>query len=59
MCYACRPTCENCKPKYLHCAECGYQNILKATHCVKCRRPIEQRERDEALLKWKEAHNKD
>lgn len=52
MAYGCRPTCDNCRPKYVYCPVCGAKNFLTLAACKKCRHVFSQEDRDEAVLRW-------
>lgn len=52
MAYGCRPTCDNCRPKYLYCPECGTRNFLTLHSCKKCKKKFTQSDRDEAVSRW-------
>lgn len=55
MAYGCRPTCDHCRPKYLHCPACGTKNFLVMNACKRCGRVFTQQDRDEAVRLW-ESH---
>ena len=53
MCFgACRVTCDNCKPKFVYCPDCGKKNMLMFDKCRKCGRPLTQEMKDAAIADW-------
>ncbi len=52
MAYGCRPTCDNCRPKYVRCPACGERSFLTLKACRRCKRPFTQLDRDEAVRQW-------
>lgn len=52
MAYGCRPTCDNCRPKYIRCPSCGARNFLTLKCCKRCKREFTQEDRDEAVRAW-------
>lgn len=56
MCYGCRVTCDDCKPKFVHCPQCGWRNLLFLEKCVKCETTLTQEAKDEAIAQWHEKH---
>ena len=58
MGYGCRATCDNCKPVYVWCPECGKKNFLTMTKCTKCKAPLTEESKDAAIAKWHEEASK-
>lgn len=58
MCYAggCHPECDNCKPKYLYCPECGQRCFLVKKTCPSCGRAFTDEDRQEARARWEATH---
>ncbi len=52
MAYGCRPTCDNCRPKYLFCPECGTKNFLTLKACKRCKRAFTEEDRAQAVRDW-------
>ena len=54
-CWTCLPFCENCKPKFYDCPECGGRGSIYFKKCTNCGRPMdsedERRGRDAWLAK--------
>lgn len=63
MCFgSCRVTCDNCKPKFVYCPQCGRKNMLVFKACKGCGLPLTQAMKDAAIAEWeaksKEKNNK-
>lgn len=58
MCYAgsCNPECDNCKPKYLACPQCGTRIALAFKHCPLCKCAISESDREKARQDWQKTH---
>ena len=58
MCYAggCNPECDNCRPKYLRCPQCGNRQFIIQKNCTKCGYNVTDEDRDNARAEWKELH---
>lgn len=54
MGYGCRSTCDNCKPKFVWCPNCGKRNFLVMSKCTKCGEPLTEELKDAAIEKWQE-----
>ncbi len=52
MCYGCSPTCDNCRPKVVTCAECERINYLSRDECAFCGEKITQAMKDAAIEDW-------
>ena len=52
MAYGCRSTCDNCRPKYVDCPNCGTRNFLVMGKCKKCGAEITAEAKDEAIAEW-------
>ena len=55
-CWTCKPFCDNCKPKFYDCPECGNPKAsIVVRKCIQCGRPMtpedEQRGREAWLAK--------
>ena len=53
MCYGCRPTCDDCRPKFVFCAACGSKNFLFSRACKSCGAPLTDEMKSEARELWK------
>ena len=53
MCYGCKITCDDCKPKFVYCPDCGQRNMLVMPKCLNCGRPISEEEKEAARQAWK------
>ena len=51
----CKPTCENCKPKFVFCPQCGKKNFLFSDKCTFCDELIPEEAKDAARKKWEAA----
>ena len=58
MCYAgnCHPECDNCKPKYLVCPDCGSRTFIARPKCLMCGHAITEGEREAAREDWRVRH---
>ena len=56
-CYICSPVCDNCKPKFVVCLNCGMRTLLDLPVCPNCGNEITQEERDLAYADWLEKHS--
>ena len=56
MCYVCRYTCENCRPKSIKCSKCGRKNVLVSEKCSECGHVFVDVERDEVWRIWRMSH---
>lgn len=58
MCYAgaCNPACDNCKPKYIFCPECGSKEFLARKACPQCGYTFTDEDKAAAREKWRETH---
>lgn len=58
MCYAgaCNPECDNCKPKYLDCPQCGTRLFLGHKTCPSCGYAPTDDDRAHARELWKLTH---
>lgn len=54
MCYGCRPTCDDCKPKFVYCASCNGKNYLFMKNCKSCGSIISEELKELARISWKE-----
>ena len=54
MAYGCRTTCDNCRPKYVFCPNCGKKNFLTVNNCSKCHQELTQEAKDQAIAEWEE-----
>lgn len=54
-CWTCLPFCENCKPKFYDCPECGGKGSIYFRKCTECNRPMEPEDADRARALWHEA----
>lgn len=54
MAYGCRTTCDNCRPKYVICPECGKKNFLTLSACSRCHAELAQDAKDAAIAEWYE-----
>ncbi len=55
MCFgSCRVTCDNCKPKFVYCPQCGRRNMLVFKACKKCGLPITEEMREDAIARWEQ-----
>ena len=52
MAYGCKATCDNCRPKYVYCDECGTKNFLVLKACKKCGAAITEDARERAVAQW-------
>lgn len=52
MAYGCRPTCDHCRPKYVHCPDCGTKNFLMLKACKKCGREFSEKDKEDAIKRW-------
>ena len=64
MCFgSCRVLCDNCKPKFVYCPNCGHKCMLFHTQCKKCKTPLTEEMKDAARAEWeirsKERHERD
>ena len=60
MCFgSCRVTCDNCKPKFVYCAECGTKNLLFFSTCYQCKAPLTQEMKDAAVADWEQKKEKE
>ena len=55
MCFSCSILCENCRPKWLACKNCGSRNLMQARRCVVCDEPIGDDARENAYAAWAKA----
>lgn len=56
MCYGCRPTCEDCKPKFVYCRSCGSKNFLFSKKCKVCSACLTEDMKKEDVMKWRLDH---
>ncbi len=55
MCFgSCRVTCDNCKPKFVYCPDCGHKNMLVFKACKRCGKPLTEEMKDAAIRDWEE-----
>lgn len=54
MCYGCRPTCDDCKPKFVYCPACGRRNFLFSRCCSGCGRLLDDEEKAAAREQWRQ-----
>ncbi len=55
MCFgSCRVTCDNCKPKFVVCPDCGHKNLLVFKACKECGSVLTEDMKDEARRVWAE-----
>ena len=53
MCFgSCRVTCDNCKPKFIWCDQCGRKNLLVFKRCKQCGAPFTEEMKDAARADW-------
>lgn len=52
MAYGCRSTCDNCRPKYVACPECGKRNFLVLNNCKSCKAELTAKAKDMAIEEW-------
>lgn len=52
MCYGCRMTCDDCKPKFIICSHCGWRGFLIFDMCPKCKAVYTQKEKERAEEEW-------
>ncbi|MCI2241668.1 hypothetical protein [Adlercreutzia faecimuris] len=53
MCFgSCRVTCDNCKPKFVWCDQCGRKNLLVFKKCKQCGAPLTEEMKDAARADW-------
>lgn len=48
----CKPTCENCKPKFLICPHCGKKTYLYLDTCTFCQAAISEEMKEAARKSW-------
>lgn len=58
MCYGCKPFCENCKPKFVYCSQCGERNFLVNSACAQCGAELTEEEKEEAKSAWAQEHER-
>ena len=56
MCFFCRPTCDNCKPKRVTCPKCGKRAFLVLEACPKCGYAFTDEDRSKAKDDWATTH---
>ena len=64
MCFgSCRITCDNCKPKFVYCPNCGNKCMLFHKVCKRCKTELTEEMKQEARDEWqkkaKERHDKE
>ena len=53
MCFgSCRVTCDNCKPKFVYCPECGRKNMLDFKACKQCGPLLTGEMKEHAIEEW-------
>ena len=53
MCFgSCRVTCDNCKPKFVYCPNCGHKCMLIHKVCKKCKTPLTDEMKEAAKADW-------
>lgn len=55
-CWVCNPVCENCKPKFVECPECGDRCFLNEPRCRRCGHVFSAEEQEGARALWRESH---
>ena len=53
MCYGCRISCDDCKPKFITCSKCGWRGYLMFDKCTKCGTLFTQKEKEFAVEQWR------
>ena len=54
MCYGCSPGCDNCKPKFMWCRQCGERMPLIMDECIFCGYVFTEEDREQAVEAWKQ-----
>ena len=53
MCFgSCRVTCDNCRPKFVYCPNCGNKCMLFHKVCKKCKTELTSEMKDAARKEW-------
>lgn len=55
-CYLCVPTCDNCKPKFFECPQCGNRAFFALKECQSCGHVLTQDDCDTGLKAWEAEH---
>ena len=54
MCFgSCRVTCDNCKPKFVYCPNCGHKCMLFHKKCKKCGAVLTEEAKETAREEWR------
>ena len=53
-CWTCLPFCENCKPKFYDCPECGARASMYYRKCTECGRPMTEEDVNRGRIAWME-----
>ena len=53
-CWTCLPFCENCKPKFYTCPQCGEQGSIYFKKCTHCGRPMTAEDEQAGQAAWLE-----
>lgn len=54
-CWVCNPSCEKCRPKIIHCPQCGEADFLSDEKCRVCAYEFTDEDRDLVRKKWESA----
>jgi hypothetical protein len=58
MCYGCRVTCDDCRPKFVNCPHCGWRCLLVFDRCARCGESISEEAKADAIDAWKASKEK-
>lgn len=58
MCYGCRVTCDDCRPKFVNCPHCGWRCLLVFDRCARCGESISEETKADAIDAWKASKEK-